>query len=289
MTLNDIFHIEGLYSTFSSDVGLVRHTATELGDYLLDQATYDFYQSVQEDGKFDRIKYLLSFLVNKEGKTIFRGVYEKVGKESLESKHFGNIFLPSESRDHYNLLCGKYCFYHLTKTGMLSTYDMRIVIDWGKSKIAWFQYHDAANPKVVDEILPRGFFSHFEDHLSVSLTRSELEFLFANKMGNPVWQSQLSKVGGIYLIQDEADGQQYVGSATGKDGIWGRWETYFRDPTGGNKLLQVKIALNGEAFRTFRYSILEVFPGDTLKHEVIQKESLYKRKLGTRAFGLNEN
>jgi len=289
VTINDLFAIEGLEDLLAEDVGLVRHTAAELGDYLLDQKTFEFYQSVQEDQKFERVKYLLSFLVNNDGKTVFRGIYENTGKEPLRSSHFESIFLDQNSLDLYNSLCGVYTYYHLKKTEMLADYDMRLVVDWGKSKIAWFQYHDHNHPKIVQEIFPKGFFGYFSDYLSISLTRSELEFLFMNKDGNLIWRSQLSKVGGIYLIQDERDGQQYVGSAYGKDGLWGRWETYFRDPTGGNTRLTKKIESDRNAFRTFRYSVLEVFPGNTQKDEVIQKESLYKKKLGTRAFGLNEN
>ena len=288
MNLSDLFQIESIVCDFSQFC-LVRHTAKELGDYLLDQSVYDFYQAVQKEGKFDRNSHILSFLVNKDGKTVFRGVYENLGKEKLKSKHFANLFLDEKSRQHYERLAGDYDYYHLQKVAMLSEYDGRLVIDWGDSAISWFQLYHIDKPKLVREILPPGYFKEFDDYLAISLTRSELEFLFRNVDGNPVWRSHLSKVNGIYLILDEHDGQQYIGSAYGKDGVWGRWQTYFMDPTGGNKRLVEKMNINPVAFRNFRYSLLEVFPGNMIKEEVIQKESLYKKKFGTRAFGLNEN
>jgi hypothetical protein len=289
MNLGDIISIENLDDVLGDNCGLVRHTASELGDYLIDQNVYDFYQAVQEAGKFDKVRYVLSFLVNKEGKTVFRGVYERLGSEVLKPEHFFSIFLGDAGQKHYLSLCNKFVYYHLKKTEMLSSYDMRLVLDWGGSKIAWFQYHKKHEPKKVLEILPTGYFTHFTDYLSISLTRSELEFLFNHPEGNPIWKSQLSKVGGVYLILDESDGQQYVGSAYGKDGVWGRWNTYSSNPTGNNIELQRKLASNPNAHRTFRYSILEVFPNNILKEDVIKKESLYKKKLGTRAFGLNAN
>lgn len=288
MNLNDLFAISTKTTDFTKFC-LVRHTSKELGDYLLDQEVYDFYQSVQKEGKFDKYQYVLSFLVNKDGKTLFRGVYENRGKERLNQRHFQSLYLAEESREHYKRLCLDHDFYHLEKTEILSEYDGRLVIDWGESAISWFQLYHVDKPKLVEEILPIGYFREFTDYLSISLTRSELDFLFTNESSNPVWKSHLSRTNGVYLILDERDGQQYVGSAYGKDGIWGRWTTYFKDPSGGNKRLIEKLESDPNAYRNFRYSILEVFPGNLLKEEVIQKESLYKKKFGTRAFGLNEN
>jgi len=288
MNLNDIFSIESNIADFSKYC-LVRHTPKEFGDYLLDQNIFEFYQSVQKEGKFDRHKYILSFLVNKNGKTVFRGIYENLGKEKLNNNHFANLFLEKKSQKNYERLCGEYDFYHLKKTEILSDYEGRVVIDWGESAISWFQLYYFDKPKKINEILPKGYFRDFDDYLSISLTRSELEFLYSNADSNQIWKSHLSKVNGVYLILDENDGQQYIGSAYGKNGIWGRWNTYYNDPTGGNKRLVERLQKSQYAYRNFRYSILEIFPGNVTKEEVIQKESLYKRKLGSKIFGLNDN
>jgi len=39
----------------------------------------------------------------------------------------------------------------------------------------------------------------------------------------------LASVAGVYLILDTETGYQYIGAATGKDGIWGRWSKYIPD------------------------------------------------------------
>lgn len=41
--------------------------------------------------------------------------------------------------------------------------------------------------------------------------------------------------------------------------------------------------------KNFQYSILEVFPIKRDKHEVLEYEQLYKKKLWSIQFGLNDN
>ena len=54
---------------------------------------------------------------------------------------------------------------------------------------------------------------------------------------NKQWKMMLSNVYGVYLILDTITGQQYIGSAYGKDGLWGRWSNYIHTKHGGNKIL----------------------------------------------------
>ncbi|MEH7130365.1 hypothetical protein V7103_19420 [Neobacillus drentensis] len=44
----------------------------------------------------------------------------------------------------------------------------------------------------------------------------------------------LSAVTGLYLIFDTTSGKQYVGSAFGKEGLFGRFKTYTKSSDGGN-------------------------------------------------------
>lgn len=41
--------------------------------------------------------------------------------------------------------------------------------------------------------------------------------------------------------------------------------------------------------KNFDFSILEILPGSFSAEKVIEPENRWKKKLGTRAFGLNEN
>jgi hypothetical protein len=81
----------------------------------------------------------------------------------------------------------------------------------------------------------------------------------------------------------------YVGSATGEGGIWARWRQYASSGHGGNSLLRDLIARDGTYPAQFRFSLLQILPKTMTRDEVIQREVLYKRKLGTRATGLNLN
>jgi len=99
----------------------------------------------------------------------------------------------------------------------------------------------------------------------------------------------LSNIYGIYLILDTTDGQQYIGSAYGKEGIWSRWSYYVQTKHGGNKILIDLMSNYPERYKKFQFSILNVLPNSSLREQVMQLEQVTKEKLGTRAFGLNSN
>jgi hypothetical protein len=109
----------------------------------------------------------------------------------------------------------------------------------------------------------------------------------ANPAAHRDWQSSLSAVAGVYLILAETTGEQYVGSAYGLSGIWGRWQQYAANGHGNNKLLKRLIESNKAYPDAFRYSVLQVLPRSTKDSEVIRWEWKYMEKLGTRAKGLN--
>jgi len=99
----------------------------------------------------------------------------------------------------------------------------------------------------------------------------------------------LSNVYGVYLILDKKAGQQYVGSAYGKDGIWGRWSHYEKSKHGDNKILIELLEKDPSRYKHFQFSILSVLSNSSMYDQVIQLESITKEKLGTRVFGLNAN
>ena len=290
MNLLDLLEIERS-GIDPSSICLMRHTDRELGDYLLNPSIFNFYTSVQKRGRLSRHKYVMAFFVNASGKTVFRGMFEINVCEPLRTEHHQALFLPDGIAKKYETLCQKdeYDFYSISPTTVLASYEGRIVIDWGKGAIAWFQSFSTDKPKEVLEILPSGFFRTFDGYSSVSISRSDLEFLVRNADANPEWVVPLSRVSGIYLILDEGTGDQYIGSASGSRGIWGRWSDYFDNPSGGNALLEDKLSRDAYAHIRFRYSLLEVLPGGLLRSEVIARETLYKKMLGTRAHGLNMN
>jgi hypothetical protein len=163
--------------------------------------------------------------------------------------------------------------------------ENRVVIEWGTGARAWVQR--PANKRVI-ELLPSGHLLRpFTDYLGFTLTRSELEYLCRDADANKEWRARLSAVAGVYLILATSTGAQYVGSAYGVEGIWGRWVAYARTGHGGNTLLRELMAGDVAYPEAFSYSILQILPRTATRNEVLKWERLYKQKLGSRAVGLN--
>ena len=52
------------------------------------------------------------------------------------------------------------------------------------------------------------------------------------------WIAALKSSRGIYLLTCPKTKEQYVGSATGEEGFWGRWQNYVQTGHGGNVALK---------------------------------------------------
>lgn len=114
------------------------------------------------------------------------------------------------------------------------------------------------------------------------------------------WRTALKSRKGVYLISDRLTGKQYVGSAYGKDGIFGRWMVYLtsgydkNENENGkypNKKLRNLVKKESLAYiqENFQYSILETFTDDVSDEYIIARESYWKEILLTREFGYNAN
>jgi hypothetical protein len=121
---------------------------------------------------------------------------------------------------------------------------------------------------------------------TLRFTYTELKQLFDVEDAHRDWRSALTAVGGVYLILAEKSGHQYVGSAYGATGIWGRWHQYAKSGHGGNVKLR-KLMNDSDYPKNFRFSVLQILPRTMAKNEIIHRETLYKHKLGSRATGLN--
>ena len=179
----------------------------------------------------------------------------------------------------------KQIFYELEQSSLLESYRDRLVIDWGKSQ----SYIQKIIDKPVAEIYPKGFVSLFPGWDKVHLSFKELSEIISNPDGNKDWYEYLSRHSGVYVIFDKSTGMQYVGSASGGNGIWSRWEGYTRTGHNGNKGLKILSKKNPDFANHFTFSLHHVFPRTVSKNDVLYYESLLKNKLGSRAFGLNEN
>ena len=242
----------------------------------------DVYQAYQKDPVFHRAGQVISFYGLSGTRAAFYGVYKVLGCRSSSQ----GLAIPSG--ENWGQGCNY--FYELERLSEFDDLRDRLIIDWGKGAINWNQWLKEKDDKEVLEVLAPGrSLPPFADYLKFTLSHRELQDLFKNEGAHRDWKNSLGCVAGIYLILAESLGEMYVGSAYGTSGIWGRWKEYARSKDGGNKKLADLIAKNGSYPEKFRFSVLQILPISTSRKEVILWEQLYKRKLGTRAIGLNSN
>jgi hypothetical protein len=113
----------------------------------------------------------------------------------------------------------------------------------------------------------------------------------ASIQNNDSWRTALQNQKGIYLITDRSNGKMYVGSATGRNMLWGRWTAYIENGHGGN--IGLKEVVDKEGFdyvkQNFKYTILETFQSKTHEFDILQREAWWIRVLNTVEFGHNKN
>ena len=296
LTLKDLIKLEGLeYENLKFRV--VRHKMNrkywEDFDNLIrfDNEMLSAFAGSQERLVYKDADIILTFVALPGTKALFRTAhinhgqisfnqykkYYKGYKSFLNFKEINNI--DGEMLEHLN-------YYKLEDSKLLEGYKNRLVIEWGKSTVSWVQ---SGIHKEVAEIYPKGFVSLFPGWDKVHLSHKELSEIINNPNGNKDWYEYLSRHSGVYVIFDSLTGNQYVGSASGGRGIWSRWEGYVKTGHNGNKGLKALSKNNPDFANNFTYSLHHVFPKTVSKNNVLYYESLLKNKLGSRAFGLNEN
>ncbi|MFK5949705.1 MAG: GIY-YIG nuclease family protein [Methylococcales bacterium] len=129
----------------------------------------------------------------------------------------------------------------------------------------------------------------FKSYETINHNFNSIEIIINN--GLPDWKTALSSVSGIYLLSDKKTGKQYIGSACGSNGIWGRWKEYVNNCHGSNiELRELFESKSEKYFRdNFVFSVLEVLSASMTKEDVVNKESLWKNKLFTKEHGYNSN
>ena len=184
----------------NAKVKLVRHkdARVEYRDMLKNRDTLLKYQSQQPSHVFKDCDYIISFIGNERNRSTLFGIYKVNDVEQKDG-----IF-------HYGL----------KQVPELEHLNDRIVIDWGKAGRQWHQ--DYKNIKEIVQILEVGYIGNFTGLLDFTLEYNELHRLIQNPDANRDWYHNLSSVNGIYLILDQKTGMQYIGSASGNKGIWGR-------------------------------------------------------------------
>jgi len=212
------------------------------------------------------------------------------------------IITDTENEQGYNEITG--VIFKAAEYEKLPEYEQyynRVIVDW-TNKPQQFFYIDS---KIIDEVevstvlaesylLEGTAFPGFEN-LNVTYKRLKLN------IDKQDWKSALSSIYGVYVITDTNNGKLYVGSAYGKNGIYGRWKVYLMsgydkdERENGeypNKQLKKLVKREGMLYiqNYFKYTLLEVYPKNEIgKEKTLLRESYWKEVLETRRYGYNEN
>jgi len=250
-------------------IKLVRHKQTGKDLYNLyrnNRSEFFKYQNYQHKDVFKRIDFIVSFIGEEGNKSRFVGVYKIISCTKV-----------STSPDRFN--------YEMEEVAGFEALVEKVIVGW-KSERSWHQY--ISNDMPVIEIHQGLHYQQFKDYFDFILEFKELQEIVNNKYKE--WKLMLSATKGVYLISDTKTGKLYVGSAYGEEGIWGRWSNYVKtNGTGGNKQLKALVAGDKDYAFNFRFSILMLLPKTITPDQAIEKELLFKKKLGTNSFGLNNN
>lgn len=276
ITIQELLFNRGLDS--NARIKLVRHKHSGIdlyNCYKTDKNSFLEYQRQQWKDVFAGVDFIVSFIGEEGTFARFIGVYKVMGKKYNTEKR------PAAHGGEYQV---EYEFEEVAQS--FDDLKERVIVDWGKAALAWNQWIN--NQKEVIQIHPGLHYKQFTDYFDFILTFDELKEIVENQYSD--WKKMLSATKGIYLISDTNSGKLYVGSAYGDEGIWGRWSTYVgTNGHGGNKRLVELVNSNESYARYFQFSILMLLPRTITSDEAIKKETLFKRKLGTNSFGLNDN
>jgi hypothetical protein len=261
-----------------ADVRLLRHSASNTdpgrSPYALwrdDRPDFEKYQSKQtfENRKKFAAPYWAVFVATDHGATMFVGLYGATYLGPLEYDS------PKQERSGIDK-AGSCDTYHLDLQETLSEFSGKLFIEWGKGTLAWVQYPQKQNKAITE--LRREF--------------SEPPFPGYQKFIRPLsqfhsipksWIDALRSARGVYLLTCPKTKGQYVGSATGEVGFWGRWQDYVKNGHGGN------LGLKSREPSDYQVSILEVAGSSASTDDILVMEGLWQSKFQSREMGLNHN
>lgn len=233
-----------------------------------DFVTYQSRQSPNNAKELGRAGYWAVFVVTPGKETLFVGLY-KAGMPSP-----GEIGKPSVSiRDAVENK--PYMVFPLQKSDLLAEFDGKLVIDWGKGFLKWVQRAEAQN-KTILELRARFKEEDWPGYLKLIKPLSDVASL------PRLWIERLTEAKGIYLLTCPRTKEQYVGSATGSIGFYGRWLQQLS--AGGDA-----IRLQSRQASDYQVSILEVSGSGASDNDIRHAEELWIKKLQSRAMGLNGN
>ena len=236
---------------------------------------FERYQSAQRSDRRARFTadHWASFVVPPDGSTLFVGMYEIDGYDPAPVDWVDPLSRQNAGENEYKL--------DIYRFRRLPSFDPLIgclKVDWGDGMRQWVQKaNGATGNKAIVELLQTyrepdfPGFSRFTNNLAAlpNLHRSWIAILTAAK--------------GVYLLTCPRTKEQYVGSASGADGFWGRLLSYVATGHGGN------VGLKSRDPSDYQVSILEVAGSLATMDDINALEKIWKAKLQSREMGLNRN
>ncbi len=272
------------------DVLVLRHTPTAprlqkvlpwLAAYH--PAVFNAYQQTQGDIVTKRMKnvtYVASFIGHSPGSALFVGLYQRHGQELRTADQIRSEPAVQELEAYGSgVETHERLWFDLRlREDFCGVWKGKLTIQWPGREINWHRIADRAAFKITA--------IHAESLLSKTPPDSYREWDLQwdeLKLLPESWKAKLRGWCGIYYIFDISDGRGYVGKASGAENLLGRWLNYADRGDGGNVRLRGRDPLN------FRFSILELVPGDMEDGDVEWREQNWMLRLRTRArtHGLN--
>jgi hypothetical protein len=245
---------------------------------------YQQSQSEKVEQAMKRAQYIASFIGHEPGKALFVGLYSVKGSIPITREQFWeipeNIKLRSLGMNGFTEESPRSSclWFDLMLTDFYHHWKGKLVIGWPGLELAWCRWaYKLKNEMSVLAILE-------ECALDAAMPKwDEIEFSWEQLDLLPSrLKSKLEEWRGIYYIFDISDGKGYVGSAYGKDNIYGRWKGYAKSGHGGNSLLKKRDPHN------FRFTILQRVSPDMNPNDVVGLEWSWMKRLHTRKpHGLN--
>jgi hypothetical protein len=236
-----------------------------------DRPAFDFYQSTQGLHRRSRFRrpYWAVFVGTPDNDTLFVGVYSARHRGPLDND------TPMPHKDSI-AKAGSCDVYDLTLDERFNDLAGRLYVEWGDGFRAWVQRADRRD-KRIKELRIEFKEPDFPGYLNFVKSLSDLEKLPLS------WIAAFRASKGIYLLTCPKTKEQYVGSATGEGGFWGRWQAYARTGHGGN------VELKSRDPSDYQMSILEVAGTASTLDDILTMEQRWKRKLQSKEMGLNRN
>jgi len=261
-----------------NDIRLIRHkdkrakrgfTPYEL--WRDNRPQFENYQSTQSISNRPKLNapYWAVFVVNLSDETMFAGLYSVNYRGLLEKD------TPMPHMDGIDK-AGSCDVYDLKLQDKLQDLIGKIFIDWGPGALAWVQYA-ARNDKPITELRREFREPDFPGFLNFIQPLSKLENLPKS------WVATLKSSRGVYFLTCPKTKEQYVGSARGEEGFWGRWQNYVNTGHGGNEGLKSRDPSD------YQVSILEVAGTSATPEDIQTMEGRWQTKLQSKEMGLNRN